>query len=93
MEPYLEAELALEALRMALARREVKPGLVHHSDRGVQYASSAYTDLLKEQGIRISMSRRGNPYDNAQAERFMRMLKYEEVYLFEHGHSVLVKMY
>lgn len=84
LEPYLEAELALEALRMALARREVKPGLVHHSDRGVQYASSAYTDLLKEQGIRISMSRRGNPYDNAQAERFMRTLKYEEVYLFEY---------
>ena len=69
---------------MALARREVKAGLVHHSDRGVQYASSAYTDLLKEQGIRISMSRRGNSYDNAQAERFMRTLKYEEVYLFEY---------
>jgi putative transposase len=84
LEPYLEAELALEALRTALARREVKAGLVHHSDRGVQYASSAYTDLLKEQGIRISMSRRGNPYDNAQAERFMRTLKYEEVYLFEY---------
>jgi putative transposase len=84
LETYLEAELAVEALRMALARREVKAGLVHHSDRGVQYASSAYTDLLKEQGIRISMSRRGNPYDNAQAERFMRTLKYEEVYLFEY---------
>jgi putative transposase len=84
LEAYLEAELAVEALRMALARREVKAGLVHHSDRGVQYASSAYTDLLKEQGIRISMSRRGNPYDNAQAERFMRTLKYEEVYLFEY---------
>lgn len=82
--PYLEAELGLEALRMALARREVKAGLVHHSDRGVQYASSAYTDLLKERGIHISMSRRGNPYDNAQAERFMRTLKYEEVYLFEY---------
>ena len=54
----LEAGLAVEALRMALARREVEPGLVHHSDRGVQYASSAYTDLLKEQGIRISMSQR-----------------------------------
>ena len=57
---------------------------MHHSDRGVQYASSAYIDLLKERGIRISMSRRGNPYDNAQAERFMRTLKYEEVYLFEY---------
>jgi transposase InsO family protein len=84
LEPYLDAELALEALRMALATRRVEPGLVHHSDRGVQYASSAYTDLLKERGIRISMSRRGNPYDNAQAERFMRTLKYEEVYLFEY---------
>jgi transposase InsO family protein len=81
LEPYLEAELALEALRMALASRDIEAGLVHHSDRGVQYASSAYTDLLKERGIRISMSRRGNPYDNAKAERFMKTLKYEEVYL------------
>lgn len=84
LEPYLGAELALEALRMALAARKVEPGLVHHSDQGVQYASSVYTDLLKEQAIRISMSRRGNPYDNAQAERFMRTLKYEEVHLFEY---------
>jgi len=84
LEPYLEAELALEALRMALATRKVEAGLVHHSDRGVQYASLAYTELLKEHGIRISMSRSGNPYDNAQAERFMRTLKYEEVYLFEY---------
>ena len=84
LEPYLEAELAVEALRMALATRKVEPDLVHHSDRGVQYASSVYTDLLKEHGIRISMSRTGNPYDNAQAERFMRTLKYEEVYLFEY---------
>jgi putative transposase len=82
--PYLDAELAVEALRMALATRRVEPGLVHHSDRGVQYASSAYTDLFKERGISISMSRRGNPYDNAQAERFMRPLKYEEVYLLEY---------
>lgn len=84
LEPYLDAELAVEALRMALATRRVEPGLVHHSDRGVQYASSVYTELLKEQGIRISMSRRGNPYDNARAERFMRTLKYEEAYLFEY---------
>lgn len=84
LEPYLEAKLAVEALRMALASREIETGLVHHSDRGVQYASSAYTDLLKERGIRISMSRRGNPYDNAKAERFMKTLKYEEVYLFEY---------
>ena len=84
LEPYLKATLAVEALRMALATRKVEPGLVHHSDRGVQYGSVVYTDLLKEQGIRISMSRTGNPYDNAQAERFMRTLKYEEVYLFEY---------
>ena len=84
LEPYLEAELAVEALRRALATRQVDSSLVHHSDRGVQYASAAYTDLLKERGICISMSRSGNPYDNAQAERFMRTLKYEEVYLFEY---------
>lgn len=82
--PYLETALALEALQMALQSRDIAPGLVHHSDRGVQYASQVYTDLLKEHGIRISMSRTGNPYDNAQAERFMRTLKYEEVYLFEY---------
>lgn len=84
LQPFLEAELAVEALRQALATRRVEPGLVHHSDRGVQYASGAYIELLKERAIRISMSRRGNPYDNAQAERFMRTLKYEEVYLFEY---------
>ena len=80
----LQAKLAVAALEMALERREVRPGLVHHSDRGVQYASDAYTRLLKSRGIRISMSRRGNPYDNAKAERFMRTLKEEEVYLFEY---------
>lgn len=84
LEPYLGAELALEALTMALATRQVEPGLVHHSDRGVQYASSAYTELLKERGVRISMSRRGNAYDNAKAESFIKTLKYEEVYLFEY---------
>ena len=84
LEHYLEAELALSALRMALATRQVAPGLVHHSDQGVQYASGAYTDLLKEHSIRISMSRRGNAYDNAQAESFIKTLKYEEVYLFEY---------
>jgi putative transposase len=81
---YLEAELALAALRMALATRVIRPGLVHHSDRGVQYASHAYTNLLKAHGIRISMSRTGNPYDNAQAESFIKTLKYEEVHLFEY---------
>ena len=84
LEPYLEAELALAALDMALATRTLRPGLVHHSDRGVQYASQAYTDLLKAHGIQISMSRTGNPYDNAQAESFIKTLKYEEVHLFEY---------
>ena len=82
----LEAELALAALHMALAARPVRPGLVHHSDRGVPYASHASTNLLKEHGIRISMSRTGNPDDNAQAESFIKTLKYEEVYLFEYQH-------
>jgi putative transposase len=84
LERHLQAELAIAALRMAIAARGVKPGLVHHSDRGVQYASHDYTGLLEEHGIQISMSRRGNAYDNAKAERFMRTLKYEEVYMFEY---------
>ncbi|MFZ0774383.1 MAG: IS3 family transposase [Candidatus Sulfotelmatobacter sp.] len=76
----LEAELTLTALRMALATRHPVPGLVHHSDRGVQYACGAYTELLAQSGIRGSMSRTGNPYDNAYAESFIKTLKYEEVY-------------
>ncbi len=64
---------------MALARRVIGPGLVHHSDRGSQYASNDYTGLLKEQGIEISMSRKANPWDNAACESFMKTLKYEEV--------------
>jgi transposase InsO family protein len=80
----LEAELTLSALRMALRQRQAAPGLVHHSDRGVQYASIEYTDLLREHGIAISMSRTGNPYDNAQAESFMKTLKYEEIYRSEY---------
>ncbi len=80
----LEAELALSALRMALRQRQPAPGLVHHSDRGVQYASYAYTGLLKEHKIRISMSRKGNPYDNAACESFIKTLKYEEVYRTEY---------
>ena len=75
----MEDELTLTALRMALSRRAVQAGLVHHSDRGSQYASKAYTDLLKAHGIEISMSRKGNPWDNAACESFMKTLKYEEV--------------
>lgn len=80
----LESELAVEALRMAIKGGRVQSGLIHHSDRGSQYASRAYTELLEDCGIRISMSRRGNPYDNAQAESFMKTLKYEEVYRSEY---------
>jgi len=80
----LEAILALKALRMALQYRRPKPGLVHHSDRGVQYASRDYTAELQQHGIRISMSRTASPYDNAQAESFMKTLKYEEVYRTEY---------
>jgi transposase InsO family protein len=80
----LETELALSALRMALQERKPQPGLVHHSDRGVQYASQEYTGLLKEHQTQISMSRKGNPYDNAACESFMKTLKYEEVYRNEY---------
>jgi transposase InsO family protein len=80
----LEDDLTVAALRKALRERQPPPGLVHHSDRGVQYASGEYTDLLKEHKIRISMSRKGNPYDNATCESFMKTLKYEEVYRQEY---------
>ena len=80
----MEDALTLSALRMALSRRVVEPGLVHHSDRGSQYASSHYTDLLKENGIDISMSRKANPWDNAACESFMKTLKYEEVHRSEY---------
>lgn len=76
----LNLELALAALRMALATRRTTPGLIHHSDRGVQYASREYLRLLKAHGIRPSMSRRGNPYDNAIMESMIKTVKYEEVY-------------
>jgi putative transposase len=80
----LQDRLTLAALRMALARRVVTPGLVHHSDRGVQYASVDYTALLQEHGIQISMSRRANPWDNAACESFMKTLKSEEVSRIEY---------
>jgi transposase InsO family protein len=80
----LEDDLSLAALRMALRSRTPGPGLVHHSDRGIQYASGDYTDVLKDNKVRISMSRKGNPYDNATCESFMKTLKYEEVYRQEY---------
>lgn len=80
LDKTLEAKLTVDALKMALKKARVRPGLMHHSDRGIQYSANDYTDLLKANGIQISMSRPGNPYDNAKAESFMKTLKYEEVY-------------
>ncbi len=80
----INAQLALDALDMTLATREVSPGLIHHSDRGVQYASTAYVQRLESIGARVSMSAVGNPYDNAKAESFFKTLKSEEVYLKEY---------
>ncbi len=79
----LETSLTLEALRMALTHRHPAPGSIHHSDQGVQYASAEYVEELHRHGFRISMARRGNPYDNATMESFFKTLKYEEVYLFD----------
>jgi len=80
----LEDDLAIAALKMAFRGRTPSAELTHHSDRGVQYASNDYTGLLKDHGVRISMSRSGNPYDNATCESFMKTLKYEEVYRQEY---------
>jgi transposase InsO family protein len=75
----LSAELPLEALKQAIAERKPEPGLVHHSDRGVQYASQSYVRLLLDNGITPSMSRPANPYDNAFCESFIKTLKREEI--------------
>jgi transposase InsO family protein len=80
LETHLQASLATAALTMAItARRPAPHSLIHHSDRGVQYACGDYTKLLAAHDIRPSMSRVGNPYDNAKAESFMKTLKHEEV--------------
>jgi transposase InsO family protein len=79
MSRQLDCRFAVHALESALRRRQPAPGLVHHSDRGVQYASNKYVERLERRGIVISMSRPGNPYDNAWAESFMKTLKAEEV--------------
>ena len=81
---HINTQLSLDALRMALKTRTVMPGLIHHSDQGVQYAATEYTDLLKAHSITISMSRKGNPYDNATMESFIKTLKHEEVSLNEY---------
>jgi putative transposase len=80
----IDAHVAVEALRRAIALRRPLPGCVFHSDRGSQYASDLHRDLLKENGFVGSMSRRGNPYDNPQAESLMKTLKVEDIYLMEY---------
>jgi len=76
----LDARLTLAALKAALERRRPPPGCLHHSDRGSQYAARVYRELLAEHGLVGSMGRRGNPYDNAKAESFMKTMKIEAVY-------------
>jgi transposase InsO family protein len=82
----IDTLLTLNALEMAISKRRFigLDNLIHHSDRGVQYASNDYIELLLKYGIRISMSRSGNPYDNAFAESFNKTIKVEEVYIKEY---------
>lgn len=82
--PKITTELTLTALSNAIESRRPAPGLIHHSDRGVQYASTAYVDMLLLHGMIPSMSRPGNPYDNAKCERFIKTLKQEEIRCFEY---------
>src|SRR6266851_4284549 len=81
---WIDTHLVLDALNSALHWREVVPGWIHHSDRGVQYASTAYVQRLLSTGAQMSMAATGNPYENAQAESFFKTLKREEVYLKEY---------
>jgi transposase InsO family protein len=80
----LRSTVAVDALKQAIESRKPLPGLVHHSDRGVQYASHDYTGLLQAHGATCSMSRVGNPYDNARCESFLKTLKQEEIYCHEY---------
>jgi len=80
----VDARLALAALRAAIANRQPPKDCIHHSDRRSQYAAEDYRAELEKHGLRGSMGRRGNPYDNAKAESFMKTLKVEEVYLMEY---------
>lgn len=79
----IDRDLTLSALKMAIARRSPPKGVIHHSDRGVQYLCDDYTKLLRDNGFFISCSKKGNPYDNAWVESFMKTLKYEEIYMWE----------
>ncbi len=80
----MSTQLTLTALETAIETRQPAPGLIHHSDQGSQYASQIYRDKLAEHGISGSMSRKANPYDNAQAESFMKTLKHEEVLIHDY---------
>ena len=80
----IDTQLCLDALRMAINNRGPVPGCIHHSDRGVQYASTNYVKELEFYGFQISMSRKGNPYDNAYAESLIKTIKTEEVHLWEY---------
>jgi putative transposase len=80
----LDTTLTLQALKMAIAERKPGPGVIHHSDQGVQYASSEYVNELMSHGFEVSMARTGNPYENAMMESFFKTLKYEEVNLCEY---------
>lgn len=80
----MDASLVLEALEVAIANRKPGQRVIHHSDRGVQYASLEYTRELHKYGFQISMSGKGNPYENATMESFFKTLKHEEVYLYEY---------
>jgi putative transposase len=79
LDEHMRGELTVAALRRALHDRPVTPGLIHHSDRGVQYCCGPYINLLRSYGVRPSMSRKGNPYDNAKAESFIKTLKAEQI--------------
>lgn len=89
----LSTELIVLALQMAINERKPPAGLIHHSDRGVQYASYEYTDILKTDNFLISMSRKGNPYDNAVCESFNKTLKWDEVKLNEYDSYFEAKLH
>ena len=89
----IDARLTVAALKVAVDRRRPPPGCIHHSDRGSQYAAELYREMLTVNGLVGSMGRRGNPYDNAKAESFMKTLKIEAVYrmAFEHFEDDIIK--